>query len=324
MKFTKMHGCGNDYVYVNCFDETVADPAAAARFLSDRHCGVGSDGLILILPSAVADLRMRMFNADGSEAQMCGNGIRCLAKYAFDHGLTGKTDLKVETGAGIRHLVLTVSRGKVEKVRVNMGEPESIADCRILTQMNADKNSTLISTDCTDISSISVNQCQKLLHLRPSASILPAAASAKAGCVQNPKYKIQNPKSIVVFEVSCVSMGNPHAVIRVDDVASYPVGEHGPLIENHPAFPGRTNVQFAEVISRNELRLRTWERGSGETLSCGTGASAAVVACSRKDWTDRSVVVHVRGGDLEVEWAEDGSVYLTGPAVEVFTGEWPT
>jgi len=273
MKFTKMHGCGNDYVCVNCLEEAVADPAAAARVVSDRHFGVGSDGLILILPSDPADFRMQMFNPDGSEAEMCGNGIRCVAKYVFDHGLTDKTELDIETGGGVKRLLLALADGKVSRVRVNMGTP------------------------------------------RLERAEIPMAGPP--GTVLREKLEADGN----TFEISCVSMGNPHTIVRVDDVAGCPVHEHGPLIENHPAFPARTNVEFVQVISRREVRSRTWERGAGETLACGTGASATAVACSLNGWTERKVLIHLLGGDLDVEWSEDGSVYLAGPAVEVFSGE---
>ena len=273
MKFTKMHGCGNDYVYVNCLKETVDDPAAAARVVSDRHFGIGSDGLVLLLPSDAADFRMQMFNPDGSEAEMCGNGIRCVAKYVFDHGLTDKTELNIETGAGVKRLLLTLADGKVDRVRVNMGRPQLE---RADIPMNGPPGTVL---------------CEKL------------EAGGNA------------------FEISCVSMGNPHTIIRVDAVDGYPVHDHGPLIESHAAFPARTNVEFVQIISRDEVRSRTWERGTGETLACGTGASATAVACSLNGWTERDVLVHLPGGDLEIEWSEDGSVYMTGPAVTVFSGE---
>ena len=273
MKFTKMHGCGNDYVYVNCFEETVDDPARIAPIVSDRHFGIGSDGLVLIMPSDAADFRMRMFNPDGSEAEMCGNAIRCVAKYVHDRGLTDKTEFDCETGAGILHLVTTVSGGKVEKVRVNMGQP------------------------------------------RLERGEIPM----KGG----PGRVLCEPLDVddETFEVSCVSMGNPHAVIRVDEPTDDLVLGVGPKIENHPLFPARTNVEFVQIISATEIRQRTWERGAGETLACGTGASAVGVACALNGWTGREVLIHLLGGDLEIEWAEDDCVYMTGPATDVFDGE---
>ena len=268
-----MHGCGNDYVYVNCFEETVDDPAAAARIVSDRHFGVGSDGLVLIMPSEEADYRMRMFNLDGSEAEMCGNAIRCVAKYVYDRGMTEKTEFDCETGAGVLHLVSIVTGGKVGSVRVDMGEP------------------------------------------RLERAHIPM--KGPAGRVLREKLDVGGR----TFEISCVSMGNPHTVIRVDEPTDELVLGFGPRIETHPAFPARTNVEFVRIISPNEIRSRTWERGAGETLACGTGASATAVACALNDWTDRKVLVHLLGGDLEIEWARDNHVYMTGPAVEVFEGE---
>ena len=273
MKFTKMQGCGNDYVYVNCFEERVADPPTAARIVSDRHFGIGSDGLILIEPSASADFRMRMFNPDGSESAMCGNGIRCVAKYVFDHGLTSETEIDIETGAGVKHLVLTLRDGRVSAVRVDMGEPRLD---RADVPMRGAPGRVL---------------CEPL----------------KAGGRR--------------FEVSCLSMGNPHTIIRVAEPTDELVLGFGPKIETHPAFPERTNVEFVQVISRTEVRSRTWERGTGETLACGTGASATCVACALNGWTGRRITVHLLGGDLEIDWSEDNHVYMTGPAVEVFSGE---
>lgn len=273
MRFTKMHGAGNDYVYVNCFEETVEDPVAAARVVSDRNFGVGSDGLVLIMPSEEADFRMRMFNPDGSEAEMCGNAIRCVAKYVHDRGMTDKTEFDCETAAGVLHLVSTVADGKVESVRVDMGEP------------------------------------------RLERAHIPM--KGPAGRVLREKLDVGGR----TFEVSCVSMGNPHTIIRVDEPTDELVLGFGPKIENHPAFPARTNVEFVRIVSREEVRSRTWERGAGETLACGTGASATAVACALNDWTDRKVLVHLSGGDLEIEWARDNHVYMAGPAVEVFEGE---
>jgi len=275
MRFIKMHGIGNDYVYIDCFQETVADPAQLAVRMSDRHFGIGGDGLILIMPSAVADARMRMFNADGSEAQMCGNGIRCVAKYVYEAGIARKPELAIETLAGILRLQLFTAEGVVEKVRVNMGMP------RLRRQ---------------DIPMLGEGE-------RVLGEKLTAGGRA--------------------FEVTCVSMGNPHCVIYVDDVAQFPVGQYGPLLEHHPQFPQRTNVEWVEWLNRREIRQRTWERGTGETLACGTGACAATVASILNGKTERAVTVHLVGGDLEIEWAADNHVYMTGPAVEVFRGEWP-
>jgi diaminopimelate epimerase len=275
MRFVKMHGIGNDYVYVDCFRDIVKEPEKLAAQISDRHFGVGADGLILIMPSDKADARMRMFNADGSEAQMCGNGIRCLAKYVYDSGISRNTELTVDTLAGVLHLQLFSSNGRVEKVRVNMGMPRL---CR-----------------------------QEIPMLGEGDRVLGEQLTAESR----------------EFTVTCVSMGNPHCVIYVDDVAKFPVTHYGPLLERHAQFPQRTNVEWVEWLNRQEIRQRTWERGSGETLACGTGACAAVVASVLNGKTDRTVTVHLLGGDLEIEWAEDNHVYMSGPAVEVFRGDWP-
>lgn len=275
MKFTKMQGAGNDYVYVNCFVEQIADPAAVAVKVSNRNFGIGSDGLILIMPSEVADVRMRMFNSDGSESEMCGNGIRCVAKYAFDHGIVAKKEISAETGAGILTLQLvTGPDGKVEKVRVNMGPPR-LTRAEIPMQGNAAEQV--------------VNEPLNILHSS--------------------------------FNITCASMGNPHCVIFVDDVESFQVEKYGPLIENHELFPRRTNVEFVQVLSRTEVRQRTWERGAGETLACGTGSSAVTAACVLNGLTEKKILNHLSGGDLEMEWGADGNIYMTGPAVEVFSGE---
>lgn len=274
MKFTKMQGAGNDYVYVNCFEETVENPAEVAIRVSNRNFGIGSDGLILIMPSQVADVRMRMFNSDGSESEMCGNGIRCVAKYAYDHGIVSKQEITAETGAGILTLQLFTNGNKVEKVRVNMGTP------------------------------------------RLSRAEIPMTGDGSLQVVNEPLNILHS-----TFHITCVSMGNPHCVIFVDDVAGFPVEKYGPLIENHEMFPRRTNVEFIQVISRTEVRQRTWERGAGETLACGTGASAVSVAGVLNGLTERKILNHLSGGDLELEWRENGPVFMTGPAVEVFTGE---
>ncbi len=274
MKFAKMHGAGNDYVYVNCFEETIADPAALARQVSNRNFGIGSDGLILIIPSKVADVCMRMFNSDGSESEMCGNGIRCVAKYAYDHGLVAKQEITAETGAGILTLQLfTNEAGKVDRVRVNMGQPRLT---RGQIPMTGDADQQV------------VNQELKVLDR--------------------------------TFHITCVSMGNPHCVIFVDNVDEFPLEKYGSVIENHELFPNRTNVEFVEIVSPGEVKQRTWERGAGETLACGTGASAVAVAGILNERTEQTILNHLLGGDLELEWAEDGSVFMTGPAVQVFEG----
>lgn len=276
MKFTKMHGAGNDYVYVNCFEEPVPeDIPSLARAVSDRHKGIGADGLILICPSDVADARMRMWNADGSEAEMCGNGVRCVAKYVHDHEIAPKDELRIETGAGVLTLQLQQQDGVVDQIRVNMGRP-------ILTA--ADIPTTLAGDAPTNTR----------LHV--------------AGRT---------------LEVTCVSMGNPHCVTFVDSLSDEWVLGVGPEIERHAAFPNRTNAEFVRVMARNEIDMRVWERGSGETQACGTGACAVAVAGVLTDRTGRSILAHLPGGDLRLEWSQSGEVFMTGPAVEVFQGEWP-
>jgi diaminopimelate epimerase len=278
MQFTKMHGLGNDYVYVNGFTEDVDDPAAVARVVSDRHFGIGADGLILILPSERADCRMRMFNADGSEAQMCGNGIRCLAKYVYEHGIARKTTLRVETLAGILELQLFANeahRDLIDQVRVRMGEP----------------------------------RLQR--HQIPM--------QGAPGRVLRESLWVDGK----TFEVTAVSMGNPHCIVFVDDPQTFEVAYWGPRFEHHPAFPDGVNTEFIRVVDEQTFHMRVWERGSGETLACGTGASAAAVACHLNGKTGRCVTAHVLGGRLELEWnATDNQVYMTGPAVEVFSGQW--
>ena len=276
MKFTKMHGAGNDYVYINGFEEQIDDPVKLAQQVSQRRFGIGADGLILILPSEVADVRMRMFNADGSEGAMCGNGIRCVAKYAYDHGLVDRLKMTVETGAGILSLVLFVdSFGLVSRVQVNMGVP------------------------------------------RLTRGEIPMSDPDTETAVAIP-LEIDHQQ----FEITCISMGNPHAVVFVADVEQFPVTEIGPQIENHPWFPDRVNVEFVQVVNPAEVIQRTWERGSGETFACGTGASAVTVAGVLTKRTERKIINHLRGGDLELEWLESGEVLMIGPAVEVFHGEF--
>jgi len=282
MRFTKMQGAGNDYVYVDCFAQPEPQhPADLARLISDRHYGVGADGLVLILPSQQADARMRMFNADGSEAEMCGNAIRCVAKYVYEHGLVRKPVLRVETGRGILSLELSCVGGRVERVRVDMGEPILVPE-QIPTTLPGDPS-------------------------RPGTPVVDALLTLGAKRLR----------------VTCVSMGNPHCVSYVSKLSDYWVRQIGPKLEVHPCFPRRVNAEFVEVLSPREVRVRVWERGSGETLACGTGASAVCVAGVLTGRTERCVVVHLLGGDLELQWAEDGHVYLTGPAVEVFSGDWP-
>lgn len=274
MKFTKMHGIGNDYVYVNCFEESVKNPAEVSKFVSDRHFGIGSDGLILISPSAIADFRMNIYNADSSQAEMCGNGIRCVAKYVYDYGLTDKTEISVETLAGIKYLRLQVENGKVASVEVNMGAP----------------------------------------ILEPKE--IPVAVE------ESPVVNVPVEVKGKIYHMTCVSMGNPHAIIFMNNVKDLDIAAIGPYFENHTVFPKRTNTEFVEVLDRNTVNMRVWERGSDETLACGTGACATTVACILNDKTENEVTVHLLGGDLKIRWdREANQVYMTGPATVVFDGE---
>ena len=276
MKFTKMQGIGNDYVYVNCFEETVKDPAAVARYVSDRHFGIGSDGLILIKPSDIADCEMDMYNLDGSQGAMCGNGIRCVAKYVYDYGIVKKENISVSTKSGIKYLDLTVRDGKVALVRVNMGSP-------VLT-----------------------------------ASQIPVVSSTEE--MINAPLKVNGE----TYYITAVSMGNPHAIVYMTDVDHLDIGEIGPYFENHMAFPDRVNTEFVEVLNDHTLKMRVWERGSGETLACGTGACAVAVASILNGHVDgeKPVTVKLLGGDLEIFWdRQENLVYMTGPAATVFDGE---
>ena len=275
MKFTKMHGLGNDYVYVNCFEETVENPAEVSIEVSDRHFGIGSDGLVLIKPSEVADFRMDMFNADGSQAEMCGNAIRCVGKYVYDHGMTEKESIAVETLAGIKYLDFTIEDGKVTWVRVDMGEPE----------------------------------------LRPE--FIPVIAEGES-VINEPIHAAGKD-----WEMTCVSMGNPHCVIFIDEpVKDFPLHEIGPQFECHERFPKRINTEFIEVLDRKTVNMRVWERGSGETMACGTGACGATVAAILCGHTDDEITLHLPGGDLLIQWnRENNRVYMTGPATIVFDGE---
>ena len=275
MKFTKMHGCGNDYVYVNLFEEQIKDAPGLSVAISDRHFGIGADGLITIGPSEVADFRMRIYNADGSEAEMCGNGIRCVAKYVYEHKLTDRTEISVESGAGIKYLTLFVRDGKVEQVRVDMGEPILDAD-----------------------------------RIPVIANQSPVIAEPISACGRE-------------WKMTCVSMGNPHAVVFVDDVANFPLEAYGPSFERHERFPKRINTEFVQLISKTECSMRVWERGSGETWACGTGACATAMACILNGFTENKVLVHLRGGDITVEYdPQSNHVFMTGPATEVFSGEY--
>jgi diaminopimelate epimerase len=287
MKFTKMHGIGNDYVYVNGFEEQVANPAEVARKISDRHFGVGSDGLILILPSEKADVRMRMFNIDGSEGEMCGNGVRCVAKFAFDHGLTKNNPMRVETGRGVLSLKLKIGdKDKVEQVTVNMGEPR------------------------LELAQIPVDPARVVPGQREHEYFIRVPV-------------LGAPDKSQRLAMTFVNVGNPHAIVFVDELRGVAVAEVGPHLERHPAFPQRANIHWAQVISPNEIRMATWERGSGVTMACGTGASAVCVAGVLSGRTARNVLIHLPGGDLNIEWRQsDNNVYMTGPATEVFSGEW--
>ncbi|MEL7496779.1 MAG: diaminopimelate epimerase [Planctomycetota bacterium] len=280
MNFTKMHGAGNDYVYVDCFNHPAPnDPSRVAIAVSDRHTGIGGDGLILIEPSDSADARMRMFNADGSEAEMCGNGVRCVAKYVFDHGICRNQRLHIETGRGILALDVESKNGKVEQVKVNMGEPILLAK-EIPTTLGNDP------------------------ELDPVVDLPIIIEGREIRC-------------------TCVSMGNPHCVIFVDEATDEWVHGVGPMIENHSHFPQRVNVEFVEIISPTEVRQRTWERGSGETLACGTGASAVCVAGVLTGRTERTITNHLLGGTLILHWdKETNHVFKKGPATEVFSGVW--
>lgn len=274
MKFTKMHGCGNDYVYVNAMENEVRNPEQVAVKVSDRHFGIGSDGLILICDSDVADFRMRMFNADGSEGKMCGNGVRCIAKYVYDNKLTDKTEISLETLGGIKYLKLQVEKGKVTQVTVDMGEP--VLDGLLIPVM-IDKNPVV------------------------SEPIM----------IQDQRY-----------EMTCVSMGNPHAVVLVEDTQKFPIEQVGPFFEKNSVFPEGVNTEFVQVLSPSEINMRVWERGSAETMACGTGACASVVACFLLGVTGREVTVHLLGGDLKIRYDEESNhVFMTGPATTVFEGE---
>lgn len=274
MKFTKMQGIGNDYVYVNCFEETVADPARTAEYVSDRHFGIGSDGLILIKPSKVADCMMDMYNLDGSQGAMCGNGIRCVAKYVYDYGIVKKTELTVETKSGIKKLKLSVENGEVSQVEVNMGEPILKASEIPICSENDQVLNEAIEVDGT------------------------------------------------IYHMTGVSMGNPHAVVFLEDVENLDIEKLGPSFENHPRFPDRVNTEFIQVLDPNTLKMRVWERGSGETLACGTGACASAVASALNGFSGNEVTVKLLGGDLKIRWdRESNQVYMTGPAAVVFDGE---
>lgn len=274
MKFTKMQGLGNDYVYVNCFKETIENPPEMAKKVSNRNFGIGSDGLIMINPSDVADFEMEMYNADGSRSEMCGNGIRCVGKYVYDYGLTEKEHISVETLAGIKYLDLTVEDGKVKLVKVDMGNPELVP--------------------------------------------------ANIPIVADGDRVIDEPINVngTEYRMTGVSMGNPHAVVYVEDVKGLDIEKIGPAFENHERFPNRVNTEFVKVLDQNTVEMRVWERGSGETMACGTGACAVAVACILNGLTEDKVTVKLLGGDLQIEWDKEADkVYMTGPAEVSFDGE---
>ncbi|NLK68929.1 MAG: diaminopimelate epimerase [Clostridiaceae bacterium] len=274
MRFTKMHGLGNDYVYINCFEEKVENPSELAKFVSHRHFGVGSDGLVLILPSQIADFRMRMFNSDGSEAEMCGNAIRCVGKYVYDNKMTDKKTITIETLAGIKTLELTIDDDlKVSLVKVDMGEP-------VISPKDIPVDSNLERF---------INEPVKILD--------------------------------EVYRVTCVSMGNPHAVTFVQDVKNFSLEKVGPLMETHLLFPNKINAEFVEIVNKTHLKMRVWERGAGETMACGTGACAVLVAAHLNGLSERKATIELLGGNLTIEWnKENNRIYKTGPATLVFTG----
>ena len=276
IKFTKMHGLGNDYVYIDATAKTgqkIENESDLAKFVSNRHFGIGSDGLILICDSKVADFKMRMFNYDGSEAEMCGNGIRCVGKFVYDKGLTNKESITVETLAGIKILKFNIENNKVKTVQVDMGEP----------------------------------------ILNPQE--IPVISEEKI--VKNLKIKANDKE----FKFTCVSMGNPHAVTIIDNIDNFEIEKYGPILEHDEHFPKRANIEFIELIDKNKIKMRVWERGAGETLACGTGACASVVACNLNDYINKKCTVTLLGGNLFIEWNEkDNHIYMTGPATTVFEG----
>ncbi len=274
MKFTKMHGLGNDYIYVDAISQKIENPNEISKFVSDRHFGIGSDGLVLILPSDVADFKMRMFNSDGSEAEMCGNAIRCVGKFVYDKKMTDKSTITIETLAGIKVLEMTIENGKVVLVKVDMGEP--------------------------------ILKAEEIPVLSEKHPVIDEEITAKDYC----------------YNFTCVSMGNPHAITYIENVDEFPLEKIGPLFEIHEKFPRKTNVEFVELIDKNTVKMRVWERGAGETLACGTGACAVLTASVLKGYVGRKATVKLLGGDLTIEWNEfDKHIYMTGPATTVFEGE---
>ncbi len=281
IKFTKMEGLGNDYVYIDCTKQDIENKQDLAKFVSDRHFGIGSDGLILIKNSSLADFKMQMFNSDGTEAEMCGNGIRCVGKFVYDKGLTDKTNLKIETLAGIKILQLNIENNKVKTVKVDMGEP--ILESKLIPAQNG---KIFTSKENINFYKVNINVNEKL------------------------------------NELTCVSMGNPHAIEFMDDIKNLEIEKYGPIIEKDDHFPNKINVEFIEIVNENNIKMRVWERGSGETLACGTGACASVVASVLNGYINRNVTVELLGGNLEIEWnKQDNHIYMTGPAKTVFEGE---
>ena len=293
MKFTKMHGCSNDYVYVNCFEETVGNMEVFAKEVSGRHKGIGSDGAIFICPAEDADCEMKMYNSDGSYSEMCGNGIRCVAKYVYDNGIVDKKDMDILSG------------GQIKKIHVETG-PERVSD---ITGTTFSKRE-----DGMAVNRVRVDMGEPVL--KPEK--IPVMFSDGCEMVVGHDLYVDDAN----FKVTCVSMGNPHCVVLVDSVGNVPIEELGPKFENHVCFPNRINTEFVHVLDRQNIWMRVWERGAGETLACGTGACAAAVACILNDMTDTKVTVHLKGGDLEIYWdRKENHVYMTGGAVTVFEGE---
>lgn len=306
MKFVKMHGLGNDYVYINCFDEIVKNKSEVAKYVSDRHFGIGADGAIFINPSEVADCEMEMYNADGSRSEMCGNGIRCVAKFVYDNGIFDKTELSIVSMGKIKYLKLFLKKeepnpltgllyGKrqdgivVDTVTVDMGEPELVPE----------NIPVKLEVSCSENSGLLDNQ-QRVSR-----------------CVAE-KIHVDGKN----YEMTCVSMGNPHAVVFVENVTDFPIEQIGPCFENHACFPKRVNAEFAKVLDKKNVQMRVWERGTGETLACGTGACATAVACMLNGLTDDEVTIHLLGGDLKIKWdREKNHVFMTGSATTVFEGE---
>lgn len=274
IRFTKMHGAGNDYIYINCMEEYIENPGKLAAKISDRHFGAGSDGLVLIMPSEKCDFRMRMFNPDGSEAEMCGNASRCIGKYVYDKKLTDKKEITLETNAGIKHLSLFVSDGMVSKVTVDMGEPI----------FRSNEIPVCSNTETTIAYPVNINGKE--------------------------------------LKITCISMGNPHTVIFVDEITDKDITDTGRIIETYPLFPKSTNVEFCRIDNKCNITMRVWERGTGETLACGTGACASLAAAVVNGLSEKKATIHLRGGDIEAEWKDNNHIYMTGPAVTVYEGVW--